>query len=69
MINQFLYTRKVIANELGVSVPTLMRFIKYEGCPVAKDKVGSYCTTTARLEKWYSKWIEEKLKKEKAATF
>lgn len=69
MSNDFLYTRKVIAERLGVSVPTLMRYVAEDNCPVVKDKSGTHWTTSNMLEQWYEDLIKTELKKKKVRPF
>ena len=56
----YLFTRKVIAEYLGVSKDQVIALMK-EGAPIAKNERGTYWTMKDPLVRWLNERLEKEL--------
>jgi hypothetical protein len=56
----YLFTKKVIAEYLGVSKDQVV-FLMKEGTPIAKNERGTYWTMKDPLDKWLNERLEREL--------
>ena len=56
----YLFTRKVIAEYLGVSKDQVIALMK-EGAPIAKNVRGTYWTMKEVLDRWLNERLEREL--------
>jgi len=56
----YLFTKKVIAEYLGVSKDQVIILVK-DGAPIAKNKRGTYWTMKDPLDRWLNERLEREL--------
>jgi len=58
----YLFTKKVIAEYLGVSKDQVVNLVK-EGAPITKNERGTYWTMKDPLDRWLNDGLEKELGK------